>query len=118
MCSVGKFCLNIDLNCLTIFAGFFLSTLFSNYGDAMHGAIGSFLPIMFLSGIIWPLEGLPLILQKISWYLPLTAAVQAMRGVMARGWNISYLSAGIGITTAWISIFMTLSWVAMKIRTK
>ena len=95
-----------------------LSTLFSNYGDAMHGAIGSFLPIMCISGIIWPLEGLPLILQKISCYLPLTAAVQAMRGVMAKGWNISYLSAGIGITTAWISIFMTLSWVAMKIRTK
>ena len=65
-----------------------LSTLFSNYGDAMHGAIGSFLPIMFLSGIKWPLAGLPQILQKISWYLPLTAAVQAMRGVMARGWNI------------------------------
>jgi ABC-type multidrug transport system permease subunit len=94
--------------------------MFSNYGDAMHGAIGSFLPIMFLSGIIWPLEGLPQILQKISWYLPLTAAVQAMRGVMARGWNISHSSvyAGIGITTAWISIFMTFSWIAMKIRTK
>ena len=97
-----------------------LSTLFSNYVDAMHGAIGSFLPIIFLSGIIWPLEGLPLVLKNISWYLPLTAAVQAMRGVMARGWNISHSSvyAGIGITTAWISIFMTLSWIAMKIRTK
>ena len=104
----------------TIFSGFLLSTLFSNYGDAMHGAIGSFFPMMFLSGIIWPLEGLPVILQKISWYLPLTAAVQAMRDVMARGWNISYSSvyAGIGITIAWISIFMLLSCLAMKIRTR
>ena len=67
-----------------------------------------------------PLEGLPLILQKISWYLPLTAAVQAVRGVMARGWNISHSSiySAIGITKAWISIFMTLSWIAMKICTR
>ena len=102
------------------FTGFLLSTLFSNYGDAMQGAIGSFLPTIFLSGILWPLEGLPLILHKISWYLPLTAAVQAMRGVMARGWNISHSSiySAIGVTTAWISIFMTFSWIAMKIRTR
>ena len=58
-----------------------------------------------------PLEGLPQILQKISWYLPLTAAVQAVRGVMARGWNISHSSiySAIGITKTWISILMTLA---------
>ena len=97
-----------------------LSTLFSNYGDAMHGAIGSFLPIMFLSGIIWPLEGLPLILQKISWYLPCTAACQAMRDIMARGWDISDPSVpiGIGATSVWILIFLLASWTAMKIRTR
>ena len=101
-------------------SGFLLSTLFSQQTTAMQCAIGSFYPILLLSGILWPVEGMPKFLQKISWYLPLTAAVQAMRGVMARGWNISHSSvyAGIGITTAWISIFMTLSWIAMKIRTK
>ena len=97
-----------------------LSTVFSQQTTAMQCAIGSFYPILLLSGILWPVEGMPKILQKISWYLPLTAAVQAMRDVMTRGWNISHSSiySAIGITTAWTLIFLTLSWIAMKIRTR
>ncbi len=40
-------------------------------------------------GILWPVEGMPWYLQKIAWYLPCTASCQAMRDIMARGWDIS-----------------------------
>ena len=97
-----------------------LSTVFSQQTTAMQCAIGSFYPILLLSGILWPVEGMPLVLQKISWYLPCTAACQAMRDIMARGWDISNSSVpiGIGATSAWIVIFMFASWIAMKIRTR
>ena len=36
-------------------------------------------PTLFLSGIIWPPQSMPLVLQKISLYLPTTAAAEAMR---------------------------------------
>ena len=42
-------------------------------------------------------EGMPNVLRKISWYLPCTAACQAMRDIMARGWDISDSSIPIGI---------------------
>jgi len=100
--------------------GFLLSTVFSQQTTAMQCAIGSFYPILLLSGILWPVEGMPKILQKISWYLPCTAACQAMRDIMARGWDISDPSVpiGIGATSVWILIFLLASWTAMKIRTR
>ena len=101
-------------------SGFLLSTVFSQQTTAMQCAIGSFYPILLLSGILWPVEGMPKILQKISWYLPCTAACQAMRDIMARGWGISDPSVpiGIGATSVWILIFLLASWTAMKIRTR
>ena len=35
--------------------GYLLSTLFNNQADAMQCAIGSFYPMLLLSGILWPL---------------------------------------------------------------
>jgi len=100
--------------------GFLLSTLFSQQTTAMQCAIGSFYPMLLLSGILWPVEGMPKILQKISWYLPCTAACQAMRDIMARGWDISWYTVPTGIVTTivWIAVFIISSWVAIRIRTR
>lgn len=97
--------------------GFLLSTLFSEQTTAMQCAIGSFYPMLLLSGIIWPIEGMPSILQKISWYLPCTAACQAMRDIMARGWTITRPSVYMGIVSSsiWIAVFIIASWLAMRI---
>ena len=70
---------------------------------AMQLSIGSFYPNLLLSGILWPLEGMPPALQYIAKFLPNTLAcqvnalilfkalmeiVQAMRDIMLRGWGI------------------------------
>ena len=129
--------------------GYLLSTLFNNQADAMQCAIGSFYPMLLLSGILWPLgtylkkiaistyirsfittipnyficffiEGMPKILRRISWYLPCTAACQAMRDIMAKGWDISNSSIpiGIGASISWICIFIFASWIAMKFKSR
>ena len=86
----------------------------------MQCSIGSFYPILLLSGILWPIEGMPETLRDISWYLPCTAACQAMRDIIARGWSFDNASipSGIGVTTAWIAFFILASYIAMRLKTR
>ena len=100
--------------------GFLLSTLFSTQTTAMQCSIGSFYPVLLLSGILWPIEGMPKILRQISWFLPCTAACQAMRDIMARGWGVEdhgSVPVGIGVTMAWIAFFILDRYVAIRLKT-
>ena len=94
--------------------GFFLSTIVNNSADAMKLAVGATLPHMLLTGIIWPLEGIPQTwMITFARLLPHTEAVQGMRDVMLRGWGPGQSSSlwhGVGISSAWILGFLTLSW--------
>jgi ABC-type multidrug transport system permease subunit len=85
----------------------------------MQLSIGSFYPVLLLSGILWPVEGMPAVLQSISWYLPCTCACQAMRDIMSRGWGVEgRISVQLGLlsSTAWIAIFLLASIVLLKIQ--
>ena len=59
-------------------------------------------------------------LRIFSSVLPSTIAVEALRDVVIRGWDISYTSIqlGIGITVFWIIIFNSLTLVALKIKSE
>jgi len=55
--------------------------------------IVQFIPIVIvpqglLSGIFWPVETLPDVLQPVARALPLTYAVEGLRGVMIKGWGL------------------------------
>jgi ABC-type multidrug transport system permease subunit len=53
--------------------------------------LGSFYPNFLLSGIIWPIEGMPVFLQYLALLLPQTYACEAMRSVLSRGWSIEWV---------------------------
>ena len=78
--------------------GLLVSALCDNEQDAIQLALGSFYPNLLLSGIIWPLEGMPGWLQTIARLLPNTLACQAMRDVMLRGWDIIQPSVYLGVS--------------------
>ena len=98
--------------------GFFLSTIVNNSADAMKLAVGATLPHMLLTGIIWPLEGIPQDLMiTFARLLPHTEAVQGMRDIMLRGWGILESESvlyGILVSSAWIIIFLLVSWVNVR----
>jgi ABC-type multidrug transport system permease subunit len=48
-------------------------------------ALGSFYPDVLLSGILWPIEGMPIFLRKIVYFLPQTFAIDSLRCVLSRG---------------------------------
>ena len=72
--------------------------------DATQIALGIFYPNLILSGIIWPVESMPIALRYIAYALPQTFACEAMRGILLRGWGITYMPVwrGFTVTLAWI----------------
>ena len=78
--------------------GFLISSMCDSQAVAMQLSIGSFYPCLLLSGILWPLEGMPGWLQTIARLLPNTLACQAMRDVMLRGWDIIQPSVYLGVS--------------------
>lgn len=62
-----------------------ISAIVRDENEAMEVAIGSVFPAMLLSGIIWPVEGMPDWVQFISNFSPLTHNAEAIRSVASRG---------------------------------
>ena len=64
--------------------GLFVSTRTKTQGEAQQMAQMFLLPSIFLSGYIFPSEGLPFVLRMIGKVLPATHMVSIMRGVVLR----------------------------------
>jgi ABC-type multidrug transport system permease subunit len=64
--------------------GLFISTRTTTQGAAQQMAQMFLLPSIFLSGYIFPREGLPFVLNAIGSFLPATHMVAIMRGVVLR----------------------------------
>ncbi len=54
-------------------------------------------PMMFLSGVLFPIQQMPWYMQSISNFLPLTYAAQALRKVMVLGADIPAISTELSI---------------------
>lgn len=46
------------------------------------------LPVFLLGGVFWPVEGIPVWMRPLSYAIPPSYAVNALRAVMLRGWGI------------------------------
>ncbi|CAG9797343.1 unnamed protein product [Chironomus riparius] len=98
--------------------GLFISIFCDSHTMANFMATGSFYPMIILCGIFWPLEGMPIYLQYISFLLPFTLPSIAVRDILAKGWGFSYMSviAGYSITTVWIVVLLILCLIGLKIK--
>uniref|UniRef100_A0A1B0B3C6 ABC transporter domain-containing protein n=1 Tax=Glossina palpalis gambiensis TaxID=67801 RepID=A0A1B0B3C6_9MUSC len=98
--------------------GFFISSVCDLERTAIQLALGSFYPTLLLSGVIWPIEGMPLVLRYISYCLPLTLATSSLRSILTRGWGVMATQVYMGFlsTLAWILGFLIMTLVAMRSR--
>lgn len=48
-------------------------------------------PSILLSGLFWPIESIPAILQPLSYFVPLRYGIDAERSIMLRGWGIEQI---------------------------
>jgi ABC-2 type transport system permease protein len=70
--------------CALLALGLYISTTATTQQEAQQKVQMLFLPSIFLSGYLFPLNGMPLILQIIGQLLPTTHMVAIMRGIVLR----------------------------------
>lgn len=61
--------------------------------------ISLIIPMLLSSGSMWPMEGLPEVIQKFVFLNPITLTIRSVRLVMLRGWDYTHFQVLIGYIT-------------------
>jgi len=75
----------------TLGIGIFVSTASRTVPQAMQLAFLTFLPSIYLSGLLFPIEGMPTGAQYLSAIIPLTYFLKIVRGIVLKGVGLEYL---------------------------
>jgi ABC-type multidrug transport system permease subunit len=93
---------------LTSLAFSALGLLVSSRARTMEAASGLMnlvmLPMWILSGVFFSASRFPAVIQPLVRALPLTAAIDAMRGNMLQGMNLGQMMVPVGILLAWFMV--------------
>ena len=104
---LGLLCLLTSL----AFSG--LGLLVSSRAKTMEAVSGLMnlvmLPMWILSGVFFSATRFPAVIQPLVRALPLTAAIEAMRGNMLQGTNLGQMMAQVGILVAWFVVPFAIS---------
>jgi len=108
----GSMFLTILLLVLTAlcFVGFgiMVSARVSTQEDYTQMVMPFTMPMMFVSGVFYPIETMPWIFQKIAYITPLTYANDALRGVMLKGAGIGDIWIDIAVLAGFTLLFFAL----------
>lgn len=86
----------------TLGLGLFISTISDTQQQAMMTATFFFLtPMLYLSGFIFPIENMPVVIQKITYLIPLRYFITIVRGIFLKG---------VGVAVLWPEILSLLAW--------
>lgn len=103
--------------CGTAF-GLFVSTFCSSEFTAIMLGFGTFLPSVCLSGVVWPIESIPAVLQGVCRFLPQTFVIESLRVIMKRGHSFLHPVVAFGFVSnvAWITAFLLASAILLRIK--
>jgi ABC-2 type transport system permease protein len=86
----------------TLGLGLFISTISETQQQAMMTATFFFLmPMLYLSGFIFPIENMPPVIQKITYLIPLRYFIVIVRGIFLKG---------VGVSVLWPQILPLFAW--------
>ncbi|XP_050499822.1 ABC transporter G family member 23-like isoform X1 [Diabrotica virgifera virgifera] len=96
--------------------GLFISSVSTNQMMSTNAVMGFYLPLIVVSGILWPVEGMPSVLQIASRLLPCTMAIEAFANVVHKGLKISDIKTiqGLSISFIWGFIFVLITLFFLK----
>ena len=94
--------------------GVLISAAAQREGQAVQMIPFIVLPVFLLSGIFVPVEALPAWLQPVSYALPPTWAVEALRNVMLRGWGIDRLWMHVAVLAGFAVVLTLLAIAGLK----
>ncbi|MGZ4847211.1 MAG: ABC transporter permease [Halobacteriota archaeon] len=96
--------------------GILLSSLARREAQAIQFLPVVVLPAFLLSGIFWPIQAIPTWLRPVSYLLPTTYAVEAVRSVILRGWGLGQIYPDVVALLIFASIFLTLATLSLRRR--
>ncbi len=92
---------------VSVSLGILLSSLAHRESQAIQFFPLIILPVFLLSGVFWPREAMPMWLRPLSFFIPVTYAVDALRSVLIRGWGIMDIWVQVLALIAFAAIFLT-----------
>jgi ABC-2 type transport system permease protein len=105
----GSMIITIFLLILTAlcFVGFgiMVSARVSTQEDYVQMVMPFTMPMMFISGVFYPIETMPWIFQKLAYIAPLTYANDALRGVMLKGLSIGDIWIDVAVLLGFTALF-------------
>ena len=100
-----------------LFLGLLISTVVNTQMAAMIvSGMGLMMPTMLLSGLIFPIESMPLALQWLSAAVPARWYIQAIKMVMIQGSPVACIMPEIGILSLMAIVFVAISLGNFKTR--
>jgi ABC-2 type transport system permease protein len=118
---VGNLFLLIFVSLLFIFValalGILISTLVQTQLVALLASVmGLLLPVVMLSGLMFPIENMPVVLQYVAQIIPAKWYIEAMRNVMIKGLGISAIIKEVLVLALMAVVLITISLKKFKIR--
>lgn len=102
---------------LSLSLGLLISTIAQTQLVALlMSAMILLLPTVLLSGMIYPIESMPAILQYVSCVIPARWYISAMRKLMIMGVGIDNVFLEVSVLTAFTVLLLTISLVKFKTR--
>lgn len=102
---------------LALIVGIMVSTFSNTQQTAMFVSSSIFmLPTVLLSGMVFPVENMPKILQYFSYIVPAKWYISSLRDIMLKGAGIELIVPNILIMVFMVFVFAALSLVKFKIR--
>lgn len=96
--------------------GFLLSSNAKNEFQAVQFMPIILFPSILLAGVFWPIEAVPDLLRPVSYFIPLTYAVEGCRSVMIRGWGIGDVWLELAVLIGFAAAMLILSAYSLKKR--
>lgn len=96
--------------------GFLLSSIAKNEFQAIQFLPIILFPSILLAGVFWPIEAVPTLLRPVSYGIPLTYAVDALRSVMIRGWGADHVWVQLVFLVMFAGVMLSLSALLLKRR--
>ncbi len=117
----GSLALLIFLSLLYTLVALCLGILISTIADSQQAAMlissmALMLPVMLLSGMIFPIENMPDILQWVSNIVPAKWYISAVKDVMIKGLGFSAIQKELGILALMVLVLVAISVKRFKIR--
>jgi len=96
----------------TLGLGLFVSTISATQQQAMMTASFFFLvPMVFLSGFVFPIENMPDVVQPVTYLIPLRYFLEILRGIFLKGVGLEVLWKDAAALFAWGVAILTLATV-------